>query len=61
MNRKNNLETKTLIEYEPVREKTNNFGSDQVRHKVRLHSHRSRLEASNFGFKKKRNCTIRVA
>ena len=26
-----------------------------------LYSHRSRLEAGNFGFKKKRNCTIRVA
>ena len=26
-----------------------------------LYSHRSRLEARNFGFKKERNCTIRVA
>ena len=26
-----------------------------------LYKHRSRLEAWNFGFKKKRNCTIRVA
>ena len=26
-----------------------------------LYSQRSRLEACNFGFKKKRNCTIRVA
>ena len=28
---------------------------------IDLYSHRKELEASNFGFKKKRNCTIRVA
>ena len=28
---------------------------------IRLHSHRTQLEASNLGFKKKRNCTIQVA
>ena len=31
--------------YEPVREKTNNLGSDQVPTQTRLYSHRSRLEA----------------
>ena len=35
--------------FEPVRKKTNNLGSDQVRHK---HSHRRCLEAGNFGFRK---------
>ena len=34
--------------------------SDQVRDKPG-YSHRSRIEASNFGFKKKRDCTIPVA
>ena len=28
---------------------------------MRMYSHRSRLEALNFGFKNKRKCTIRVA
>ena len=40
--------------------KTNNLCSEQVRHK-RCCSHRRRLEAGNFGFKKKIKCTIHVA
>ena len=35
--------------------KLDNLGSDQVRHKYRRW-----LQAGNFGFRKKRNCTIRV-
>ena len=44
---------------EPVREKTNNLGSDQVPTKTRLYGYRRWLEAGNFGFRK-RNCTICV-
>ena len=36
--------------------KPTNLSSDQV-----LHRHRRWLEVGNFGFRKKRNCTIRVA
>ena len=43
-----------IVICEPVREKTSNLGSD-------LYMHRRWLEAGNFGFRKKRNCTIRVA
>ena len=44
--------------YEPVHEKTNNLGSDRVRHKPGC----TVTEAGNFGFRKKRNyCTIGVA
>ena len=39
-----------------MRENTKNFGSDQG-----LYSHRRWSEAGNFGFRKQRNCTIRVA
>ena len=46
---------------EPVHEKTNNLGFRPGPTQTRLYSHRSRLEAWNFGFKKKRDCTIRVA
>ena len=42
--------------HEPVLEKTNNFGFQ-----TSLYSHGSRLEAWNFWFKKKRDCTICVA
>ena len=45
------METNFL--YEHVREKTNNFGSDQIRPQTRLYSHRRWLEAGNFGFRKK--------
>ena len=40
---------------QPVREKTNNLGY-QVRHKPGRWS-----EDGNFGFRKKRDCTIRIA
>ena len=50
-----------ILLYEPVREKTNNLGFRPVLTQTGLYSHRSRLEASNFGFKKKRDCTIREA
>ena len=40
-----------------MREKTNNLGSDQVRHKPGC----TVTEAGNFGLRKERNCTIRVA
>ena len=46
--------------FESMREKTNNLvrpGPTQSR----LYSHRRWLEAGNFGFRKSRNCTIRVA
>ena len=43
---------------EPVHEKTNSLGSDQVRYKPAC---TVTLEAGNFGFRKKRNCNIRVA
>ena len=46
---------------EPVHEKTNNLGFRLGLTQTRLYSHRSRLEACNFGFKKKRDCTMRVA
>ena len=50
-----------LNRYEPVREKTNNLGSDQISPKNGLYNHRRGLEAGNFGFNKWKNCTIRVA
>ena len=49
------------IQNEPVHEKTNNLGFRPGLTQTRLCSHRSRLEARNFGFKKKRDCTIYVA
>ena len=45
--------------YEPPNEKIN-VDSDQVRHKPSCTSTED-VEAANFGFRKKRNCTIRVA
>ena len=44
--------SKLKYPYEPVREKTNNLGSNQVRYKTSLYSHRRWLEAGNFGFRK---------
>ena len=49
------------IEYERSHEKTNNLGVLPGQTQTRLYSHRRRQEAGNFGFRKKRNCTIRVA
>ena len=47
---------------EPVREKTNNLGFRRCPTQTGLlYNHRRWLEAGNFGFRKKMNCTIRVA
>ena len=46
--------------YEPVHE-TKQFWFRPGPTQTWLYNHRKRLEAWNFGFKKKRNCTIRVA
>ena len=46
---------------EPVRDKTSNLGFRPGPTQTGLYSHRRSLEAGNFGFRKKRNCTIRVA
>ena len=48
-------------ENEPVREKTNNLGFRPGPTQTGLYSHRKWLEAGNFGFRKKRDCTIHVA
>ena len=48
--------------FEPVCEKTNNLGLDQVHTNwPGLYSHRRWLEAGSFGFRQYRICTIRVA
>ena len=44
-----------------MHEKTNNFGFRPGPTQTGLYSHRIKLEASNFRFKKKRDCIIRVA
>ena len=51
------------IEYtcKPMREKTNNLCFRPGPTQTGLYKHRSWLEAGKFGFRKKRNCTIRVA
>ena len=49
------------ILFEPVHEKTNNLGFRPGPTQTGLYNHRRWLEAGNFGFKKKRKCTIRVA
>ena len=48
-------------QFEPVRDKTNNLGFRPGLTQTGLYKHRRRLEALNFGFQKKRDCTIRVA
>ena len=40
------------VNYEPVHEKTNNFGFRPGPIQTGLYSHRKRLEAVNFGFRK---------
>ena len=50
-----------IIIIEPRREKTGLRGFRPAPIQTGLYGHRSRLEAWNFEFKKKRNCTIRVA
>ena len=49
------------IKFEPVREKTNNLCFRPGPTQTSLYKHRRWLEAGNFGFRKKRNSTIRVA
>ena len=46
--------------YKPWREKTNNLGFRAGQTQTSLYSPRSRLEACDFGFKKKRDCTVCV-
>ena len=56
------LTSRTLLaSFEPVREKTNNLGFRPGRTQTGLNSHRRWLVAANFGFRKKRKCTFRVA
>ena len=50
----------TIIE-PVIFEKTNNLGFRPGPTQTGLYSHRSRLEALNFRFKKKKDCTIHVA
>ena len=58
----NEVPTATVsFEYEPVREKANNLGSDHIQHKPACKVTEEKVEAGNFGFNKKRDCTIRVA
>ena len=49
------------MSFEPVCEKINNLGFLPGPTQTVLHKHRRWQEAGNFGFRKKRNCTIRVA
>ena len=51
----------SMISFGPRRKKTGLRGFQTGKTQTGLYSHRSRLAASNFGFKKKRNCTILVA
>ena len=44
-----------------MREKTNNLGFRPGPTQTGLYSHRKWLAAGNFGFRKKRDCTIHVA
>ena len=55
----NKIKSKNL--YETVREKTNNLGFQPGPTQTGLYKHRRWLETGNFGFRKMRNCTIRVA
>ena len=45
---------------EPSHEKTNNLGFRPGPTQTGLYCHRSRLKSWDFGFKKKRDCTIHV-
>ena len=47
--------------FEPVHEKTNNFVVKPGPTQIRLYSHSIKLEAWNFGYKQRRNSTIRMA
>ena len=48
------------VSFELLHEKTNNLGLRPCPTQTGLYSHRRRLEARNFVFGKKRDCTIRV-
>ena len=48
-------------QYEPSHEKTNNLGFRPGTEQTGLYRHSIKLEAGNFGYKWKRNSTIRVA
>ena len=50
-----------MVLFEPPRGKANHLGSDRAPTQTGLYSHIRWLEAGNFGFRKKRNCIIRVA
>ena len=52
---------KIRLKFEPRREKTGLRGFRPGPTQTDLYSHRSRLGLRNLGFKKKRDCTIRVA
>ena len=54
------LDMKYTTTYEPRREKTGLQGFRPDRTQTGLYNLRKRLEACNFGIRKKRNCTIRV-
>ena len=47
--------------HRPSHEKTNNMGFQPGRTQTEMYNHRRWLEAGNFGFRKYRKCTIRVA
>ena len=49
------------IVIEPVHEITDNLGFRPGQTQTGLYSHRRWIEAGNFGLRKRRNCTIRVA
>ena len=50
-----------IMTNEPSHEKTNNLDFRPDPTQTCLYSHRRWLEAGNFRFRKKKNCTIRVA
>ena len=47
--------------FEPLHQKTNNLGFRSGATQPDLYSHRSQLEAGNFGFKIRRHCTVCAA
>ena len=55
------LRLKDKMKIEPVYEKTNNLGFRPGLTQTGLYNQRRWLGAGNFGFRKKKNCTISVA
>ena len=49
-----------VYENEPLQEKTSNLGFRSGLTQTGLYSHRNGLEAWNFGFRKKRHCTVHL-